>query len=424
MRRSSRASVSRETRQLLVVLLVATSALWVLARLRFPDRVPNPNPVGPVLAQLSPPSAFDDVTDTVVRVQDQLAGAFVTVGAVPGAAEAPRSTRALRLDSRVAVTRLSSVESAFDTAEWAELFHDRATRLAVLRTNEGSSAGVPTSMVRRLDRPRFFLACPIESGGTLELRPVFVSGLSPASDPAWGDVWLVPDGGPLMPDSFVFAVDGSFVGLAIKLQDRLAIAPAAVVRSLAERIVAAPRGRPGWLGIDAEPLTPALARATGSTQGVIVRSVHRSSPAATQLRPGDVVERFDLQEVPTLTHWRSHVDRLAEGDEVVLSIRRDSESIDVPVSAIAPPPRVVPRDRPLGLTMRAFPAGGVEVVRVAPESVAAHADIQVGDVITTFGSLDRPTGAQITRHFHDAQEPIAATVARADRRLLVVFEKK
>ena len=55
---TTRPRVSRETRRLLVAAGLALLALWILARLRFPERPPSPNPVAPVLTQISPPTTF------------------------------------------------------------------------------------------------------------------------------------------------------------------------------------------------------------------------------------------------------------------------------------------------------------------------------------------------------------------------------
>ena len=50
--------LSRETRQLLTAALLALVALWVLARIRFPDQPATPNPLPSLLSQLSPVPRF------------------------------------------------------------------------------------------------------------------------------------------------------------------------------------------------------------------------------------------------------------------------------------------------------------------------------------------------------------------------------
>jgi hypothetical protein len=48
-----RPRVSRETRLLLAAGVMAVAALWLLARIRFPERPVSPNPVPSVLSQLT-----------------------------------------------------------------------------------------------------------------------------------------------------------------------------------------------------------------------------------------------------------------------------------------------------------------------------------------------------------------------------------
>src|SRR6478735_3256954 len=67
-----RPRVSRETRQLLGIVAVSVVVLWALARIRYPQQAPTPNPVPPVLAQLVPPSPFDSVATSVADVTPQV----------------------------------------------------------------------------------------------------------------------------------------------------------------------------------------------------------------------------------------------------------------------------------------------------------------------------------------------------------------
>src|SRR5687768_18460596 len=65
---AARPRVSRETRRLLIAAALALVTLWVLVRIRFPDRAPTANPVAPVLNQIAPPPGFPDLAAEVDRV--------------------------------------------------------------------------------------------------------------------------------------------------------------------------------------------------------------------------------------------------------------------------------------------------------------------------------------------------------------------
>src|SRR3990170_3163212 len=75
----NRPSVSRDTRMLFTIIVIAVGLLWVLARIRFPDRAPTANPVPAVLAQLAPASAFDDIVSAVAQIEPRVQPAMVAI---------------------------------------------------------------------------------------------------------------------------------------------------------------------------------------------------------------------------------------------------------------------------------------------------------------------------------------------------------
>ena len=79
-----RPRVSRETRLLFVTIACAIAALWVLGRLRFPERA-STSPVPAVLAPLALPSSFDELAGAVTQFASGLAASTVGVAIVdPG----------------------------------------------------------------------------------------------------------------------------------------------------------------------------------------------------------------------------------------------------------------------------------------------------------------------------------------------------
>src|SRR5688572_10969828 len=104
-----RPRVSRETRLLLTTALVALAALWVLARLRFPDLPTTPNPVTPLLSQIVTPPTFDDLASDVAQLQARLDSSLIALDAgSAGGAGGTRATTwrvaALRLRDDLAIT--------------------------------------------------------------------------------------------------------------------------------------------------------------------------------------------------------------------------------------------------------------------------------------------------------------------------------
>ena len=75
-----RPRVWRETRLLLTTGVLAVAALWLLARIRFQDLPPTPNPVPSVFSQLTNSAKFDDLAEDVAVLQAQLRPSLHVIG--------------------------------------------------------------------------------------------------------------------------------------------------------------------------------------------------------------------------------------------------------------------------------------------------------------------------------------------------------
>ena len=67
--------ISRETRRLLITMLLAVAALWVLARIRFQERPVTSTPVPNVLAQLRPTSSYEDLARLIAEIRPVITAA-------------------------------------------------------------------------------------------------------------------------------------------------------------------------------------------------------------------------------------------------------------------------------------------------------------------------------------------------------------
>src|SRR5919106_3264164 len=125
-----RPRVSRETRLLLSTALIAVVALWVLARVRFPDQPPPQNPVQPLLTQLTPRPTFADLASEVAALRPRLDPLLV-----PG----PAGVSGLRVRDDVAVVWLDPRRDAAAADAESLLVRDPASGLSLVRV-ESSSA--------------------------------------------------------------------------------------------------------------------------------------------------------------------------------------------------------------------------------------------------------------------------------------------
>jgi hypothetical protein len=402
--------ISRETRRLLITIVVSVTALWILARIRFQDRPAAATPVPNVLAQLRPASSFADLARTVADIRPAIAAA---VSASAGGAPA------LRVGEDSAAT-LRSGDA--DTVRAS----DRATGLAIVRHPQGDPVSVMPWAPRVLDYPRYVIAADVLDGHVM-LRPVFLPGLLEASSALWsGDVWTVPDEAALEPGAFVFTTDGAFAGMAISHAGGKAIVPATLLFAEISRLQKA-TGTPGVLGIEVQRLTPEVARAMKASAGVVVTAIDPASSAAGELLPTDVIEAIDGVEVRTPEHWRARVARVSAGETVALRVRGVEGTREVSVTA-APqpaPPEPVPNES-LGLTLRTLSKVGVEVVAVQPGSRGDRAGIREGDTITVMSGRPSPTRADMVRAFASLPDGGSALVAftRGDGHHVTVIQKR
>jgi hypothetical protein len=408
-----RPRISRETRLLLGIVGLSVAMLWTLARLRFPDRPPTPNPMPPVLAQLTPQSPFDSIADAVAALEPRVAPALAAAD-VDGALHTALRSGNIALT----ISRSASHRVVIDGEEAPVLARDAASGLTVLRL--GDSSERPRTAPAPIESARFLIAANAVGGESIALRPVFVTAMRAFVTPIWSAALVaLPGEVEVGEGTFLFTVDGALVGTVANVGGGRAIVPADVLLTTAERLAERGQSVPGTLGIEAQPLAPALRSAVHAGRGVVVTWVDPEGPAAGALRTTDIIERVDGQPLTTWEHWMARVARLPEGDRVTFTVRRGGETLDTAVTAAARKPSAGVEQ--LGLTLRSIPDVGAAVVRVAPRSAGASAGFRPDDVITVFGGIESPTPAQIQREFAGADEGRTwlAGVTRGDAHLVL-----
>jgi hypothetical protein len=423
-----RPRVSRETRLLLIAGVAALAVLWLLARIRFPDRPVTPNPVPPVLGQLAGGPKYDDLAREITQLFPRLQPSLLRLAptSVSGARPASPPATAVRLRDDLAVML---IPSASDRNRWNEtpiLARDAASGVAVVRVPTPSP--VPGSVLvpwtpRQFGQSRYLVASDVSSDG-VSLRPVFVGWLDPVESALWpGSLWTVPGRTDLVPGSFLFTSRAELAGLVIVYGEQLAIVPGATVLEEAERLVAAPPGAAGVIGIDVQELTASLASVTGAPMGVVVTWIDATGPGKGQLMAGDVIEAIDGRALTTRQQWDVRVARLAVGETLGLRVRRRGELREVALVANAPP--APPANRSLGLALRTLPRIGAEVRRIDSGSAADRAGLILGDIITLVADVAAPTPSQIMRSYTSLNpgERVLVAVTRGDAHLVTTVER-
>jgi hypothetical protein len=407
--RPHRPRVSRETRLLLITALLAVAALWGLARVRFADSSPPPNPVQPILTQLAGRPAFDDLGDQIAELRLRLQPIVVAIDGRPGVKV--RSDAAVVLQSPAGADALSGKPV---------IGADPVSGLTLVRLEPTPT--VPLEAWTTADaRPRYLIAVDVTTGAPA-LQPVFVASLTPADSPIWPDgILLIPEQPYLTPGTFLFTTDALLAGVVVAHGKQTAVVPGASVLAAADALVEPRVPTPGYVGIRVQSLTPLVARATGASSGVVVTWVDPEGPAATEIRVGDVLESINGEPLPTQLHWDVRAARLSAAEKIAIRVHRATDSQDVMLTAAPAPQSESP---PLGLTLQAS-AGGSLVARVEPGSLGDRAGIAAGDVITRFAEARAPRPATVRAAFARASagEALLVAITRRDAHLIVAVEK-
>lgn len=230
------------------------------------------------------------------------------------------------------------------------------------------------------------------------------------------DVAINPgnSGGPL------FNMDGEVVGINSQILSRsggfmgLSFAvPVSVAIEVIEQLKKHGTVARGWLGVVIQDVNKELAESFGLSkpQGALISRVLPGSPAELAgIRSGDIILKFDGQDIE-YSHDLPHVVGLiSPGDEVDARIfrQRKQQTIEVLVGELRDDGQTstAPTDPntgaarssvTLGLVLEESDAneftemgiaGGVEVQQVMPDSPAAHTGLTSGDVIVQLNFED------------------------------------
>lgn len=210
------------------------------------------------------------------------------------------------------------------------------------------------------------------------------------------------DGDVVGVNSQIFTRSGGSIGLSFAI-------PVSVVINVVEQLKESGKVTRGWLGVTIQDVNKVLAESFGMDrpQGALISQLQENGPADRGgLRPGDVIVRFGGAEIASSADLPHVVGLVRPGTEVEVEIIRDRQrtklAVEVGGLGADEQPSVVANDDPvrvggrIGVEVEEISdqvqsrwgiSGGVVVVDVAPESPAAEAGIQRGDVITLIAGV-------------------------------------
>ncbi len=203
----------------------------------------------------------------------------------------------------------------------------------------------------------------------------------------------------------IYSPTGGSIGIGFSIPSNLA-------RGIARQLADGGRVRRGWLGVNIQQVTEEIAESLqlrNGTRGALIARAQEGGPAAAAgLRAGDVVLRFNGQEVREMRNLPRIVADTAVGTRVPVVVWRDGREVTVQVTLGELPaeqaqaggttPEAARPDQPVELTglgmqvaaitpelrerFRLRPeATGVVVVDVTAGSPAGEREIRPGDIV-------------------------------------------
>ena len=218
----------------------------------------------------------------------------------------------------------------------------------------------------------------------------------------------------------IFSPSGGSIGIGFAI-------PSTLAKPVIDDLKQFGRTRRGWLGVRIQSLDPELAESMGLTEskGALVASVNAGGPAAkANLKPGDVILKFDGRDITEMRKLPRIVAETAIGKKAPVEIWRDGKRVivDVAVGELPEEPEEVASKSPekpqaqaqgqviagTGLTVSALNPTlrerfGLEedtaglVVTDVKDGPAAEKGMKPGDVIIEAGNKPVRNPADLTK---------------------------
>lgn len=108
--------------------------------------------------------------------------------------------------------------------------------------------------------------------------------------------------------------------------------PMSIARDVMEQLIEKGRVTRGWLGVEAQDITPQLAESFGLREviGVIIAGIQRNGPAAKAgLRPGDIITAVNDEAATDSKTVMSQIARIAPGSHLKITVLRNGKQLEL-----------------------------------------------------------------------------------------------
>ena len=254
-----------------------------------------------------------------------------------------------------------------------------------------------------------------------------------------GGPLFTQDGKVVGINTAIFSPSGGSIGIGFAI-------PSNLVRNIVDQLETTGHVTRGYLGVEAQPVSAAMAKAlslpngSGDERGALVASIQDGSPARrSSLKPGAVIPGGDGQHVGSPRELAIDIAGTKPDSSVHVDYVRNGrpETTDVTISKLGTNGGgggVQQAGRSFGLTLAPLTsdlrqqlgmddnAHGAVVKEIVPGSQADQAGLQAGDVIVGVGSQSIASPSQAANELHKAMQSgstIAMRIVRDGQMLFV-----
>lgn len=257
------------------------------------------------------------------------------------------------------------------------------------------------------------------TAGIVSAKGRALSGGSQYEDFIQTDAAINPgnSGGPLVNlrnevvgiNTAIVSKSGGYMGIGFAI-------PINMAKQVMESLISKGKVTRGWLGVGIQNLNEDLANSFSytSTEGALVGHVDTKGPAKTAgIKQGDIIVQAGKEHIKNVNQLRNFIASLKPGTELPVIIARDGrkDTVTVKIGELPSQPEESVEtteqgaDEDLGLTVeplnessarrsKTSRTAGLVVTEVAPQGLAARADIRPGDIVVSVNGKDISTISQ------------------------------
>jgi len=129
-------------------------------------------------------------------------------------------------------------------------------------------------------------------------------------------------------NSAILSQTGGSIGIGLAI-------PASMAKSVMEQIIKTGTVTRGWIGVELQPLTPALAESfkLGTQEGAIINGVLNGGPAdKAGVKPGDVLVAIDGKPIVDAQSVLNSVIGMAPGSAAKMKLKRKGQDLEITVT--------------------------------------------------------------------------------------------